>query len=147
LFLLVVLSALSFLQAEGNRDFLGREGSDTLVQELLVDPWSGSIHPEYGPNMMWNLSSSHMMGGWYRNSSGPMALTEEDAVEKANYFLSSVMPGSYAGNNPDKFNGYYTSHVFRDENITGMLSVNGFSGQVWYHNWHGIFIGMTEEHD
>jgi len=25
-----------------------------------------------------------------------------------------------------------------------MLSVNGYSGQVWYHNWHGQFVDMLE---
>jgi hypothetical protein len=26
----------------------------------------------------------------------------------------------------------------------GMLGVNGYSGQVWHHNWHGTFIGNKE---
>jgi len=26
----------------------------------------------------------------------------------------------------------------------GMLSVNGYTGQVWYHNWHGAFIQELE---
>jgi len=25
-----------------------------------------------------------------------------------------------------------------------MLSVNGYTGQVWYHIWHGKFIGMAD---
>ena len=41
--------------------------------------------------------------------------------------------------------GYYTIHtVDKDGNILGMLSVNGFSGDVWYHSWHGVFIDMQE---
>jgi hypothetical protein len=29
-----------------------------------------------------------------------------------------------------------------------MLSVNGYSGDVWYHTWHGMFISEAEEfHD
>jgi hypothetical protein len=24
-----------------------------------------------------------------------------------------------------------------------MLSVNGYSGQVWLHHWHGDFVAMT----
>jgi len=27
-----------------------------------------------------------------------------------------------------------------------MLSVNGYTGAVWYHTWHGSFLGM-KEHD
>ncbi len=28
--------------------------------------------------------------------------------------------------------------------ISGMLSVNGYTGQVWYHAWHGGFIASSE---
>ena len=28
--------------------------------------------------------------------------------------------------------------------IFGMLSINGYSGDVWYHSWHGDFISMEE---
>jgi len=29
-----------------------------------------------------------------------------------------------------------------------MLSVNGYTGQIWYHTWHGAFVDMSEhEHD
>jgi hypothetical protein len=32
----------------------------------------------------------------------------------------------------------------KDGRIDGMLSVNGSTGAVWYHNWHGAFIAGTE---
>jgi len=44
----------------------------------------------------------------------------------------------------DRFYGYYTLHVLNDRQIYGMLSVNGYTGQVWYHSWHGPFLGMKE---
>ncbi len=25
-----------------------------------------------------------------------------------------------------------------------MLSVNGYGGEVWYHDWHGQFVDMME---
>jgi len=28
----------------------------------------------------------------------------------------------------------------KDGKIYGMLSVNGYTGDVWYHSWHGYFI-------
>lgn len=43
-----------------------------------------------------------------------------------------------------KFYGYHTFDFGRDGKIIGMFSVNGYSGQVWYHGWHGVFIGMEE---
>ena len=34
------------------------------------------------------------------------------------------------------FYGYYTFHTEVNGETTGMLSVNAYTGQVWYHNWH-----------
>ena len=45
---------------------------------------------------------------------------------------------------PDQFYGYYTIHILRDGKIYGMLSVNGYTGQVWFHSWHGQFLNMIE---
>jgi hypothetical protein len=50
-------------------------------------------------------------------------------------------------NKADTFYGYYTIHVLRDGQVYGMLSVNGTTGQVWYHTWHGDFIAMREFHE
>jgi hypothetical protein len=46
---------------------------------------------------------------------------------------------------PDQFYGYYTLHIKDQGEVAGMLSVNGYTGQVWYHSWHGPFIAMEEE--
>ena len=52
------------------------------------------------------------------------------------------------GDEVDPFYGYYTLHTLNDGEIEGMLSVNGTTGQVWYHSWHGDFLDMTEDaHD
>jgi hypothetical protein len=45
---------------------------------------------------------------------------------------------------PDTFYGYYTVHTRKDGKISGMLSVNGYGGAVWYHTWHGAFIASKE---
>jgi hypothetical protein len=37
--------------------------------------------------------------------------------------------------------GYFTMDFLKDGMPAGMLSVNGATGQVWYHTWHGAFIG------
>ena len=52
----------------------------------------------------------------------------------------------------DAFYDYWTTHTRRGERIAGMLlSVNGETGAVRSHTWHGEFIGMTQggadEHD
>lgn len=38
------------------------------------------------------------------------------------------------------FPGYYTIDVSRSGKTVGMLSVNAYTGQVWYHTWHGTFV-------
>jgi hypothetical protein len=115
--------------------------------ELLVDPYTGAISPEPGPNMMWNVKYGHM-GGWWANgsqeSAASMPVSPEQARQAAQQYLDRYLPGTSAASQAEPFYGYYTLHVLKNDQIVGMLSVNGTSGQVWYHNWHGDFIGMTE---
>jgi len=121
--------------------------------EMLIDKESGRIFPEYGPNMMWNIKYGHggmmggpggMMGGFPQTPSGEI-IDEEEALEIAQAFLDEVYPGSEA-DDPHPFYGYYTIHTTRDGRIFGMLSVNQYTGAVWYHNWHGAYIRSLEHH-
>jgi hypothetical protein len=130
------------------------------AMELLVDPVSLSVFPEYGPNMMWNLKYGHMggavgmMGGYGgmmgdRNAnpgsvSATMTVTTDQAAKIAQQYLDQQFPGYQAASEPDPFYGYYTIDILKDGKPTGMLSVNGFSGQVFLHTWHGTFIEMSE---
>ncbi|UCC89065.1 MAG: hypothetical protein JSV81_07090 [Anaerolineales bacterium] len=118
--------------------------------ELLIQPYTGVIHPEPGPNMMWNTKYGHMGGMWGSATQQPtadMKVGAAQAVENAQEYLDDYLPGTTVSDEADGFYGYYTLHVLQDGQVVGMLSVNGFSGQVWYHNWHGEFIGMTEGHE
>lgn len=83
---------------------------------------------------------------WGAVSPAQMPIRPEKAREIARQYLVGVMPGAEAGE-PEPFYGYYTLHVLRSGKIIGMLSVNGYSGAVWYHSWHGEFLGMEEGHD
>ena len=130
--------------------------------ELLIDPADKFVFPEYGPNRMWNLKyGMHgrvgMMGGrmgsdWrQRNTTDQLTLTtmQIDPVEAqkiAQDYLNESFPGAEVSDHLTTFYGYYTIDVERDGNIFGMLSVNGLTGQVFYHHWHGEFIEM-EEHE
>ena len=113
--------------------------------ELLFDKTSGAIFPEYGPNMMWNQKygmHSGFAGNQYENN---MAIDEEKAIEVANSYLAKISQDEFAGDEGQKFYGYYTVDTLnKDGVVVGMLSVNGFTGQVWYHTWHGTFIEMKE---
>jgi len=72
-----------------------------------------------------------------------MTITEDQAKKDALDFLSSFLSGSDT-ESPDRFYGYYTLHILKDGKIYGMLSVNGYTGQVWFHSWHGQFISTKE---
>jgi hypothetical protein len=115
--------------------------------ELLVDRYTGGVYPEPGPNMMWNSKYGHMggmMGSWRGGDTGVMPVNSEQARVLAQQWLERFIPGSSAVDETDAFYSYYTIHVMKDGQVFGMLSVNGYSGEVWYHNWHGAFIEMEE---
>jgi hypothetical protein len=115
--------------------------------EMLIDPYTGRIFPEYGPNMTWNTKYGMMGGGMMGSQHGAptadMPVTKDQAAKIAENYLKSNLPGASI-EDPDVFYGYYTIHIVKDGKIYGMLSVNGYSGQVWYHSWHGQFIQMKQ---
>jgi hypothetical protein len=130
------------------------------AMEVLVDPATLNVYPEYGPNMMWNLKygmmagrggrMGGMMGGYWNQNvdetvSAEMTVTPEQAIANAQAYLDRNLAGATVEDHADPFYGYYTLHVQRDGEVVGMLSVNGFSGDVFLHTWHGDFIEMSEE--
>jgi hypothetical protein len=138
--------------------------------ELLVDPASQIAYPERGPNMMWNLKYSglnhqyrmggnsgmmsgngvmmggngKMMSGWDStvpvDASATMTVTPQQAIEYAQKYLDANISGATAATDPIQFYGYYTLDFEKDGKVAGMLSVNGYSGQIFLHTWHGTFI-------
>jgi hypothetical protein len=134
------------------------------VMEVLVDPATKTVYPEMGPNMMWNLKYGMMSGfGGYGMMGGMMghhpgfnqgAATEataempvstDQAVELAQEYLAANFPHLTVEEQADPFYGYYTLHVQEDGEPVGMLSVNGYSGQVFPHTWHGELLEMSGE--
>ncbi|MEN2974227.1 MAG: hypothetical protein ABDH32_01460 [Candidatus Caldarchaeales archaeon] len=117
--------------------------------EVLVNPYTGQITPEPGPNMMWNIK----YGMHYRMGPviGPRTpapfstiITEDEAKQIAYDYLSRIYPGRIEVEEPTKFYGYYTMDYKLNGQIHSMLSVNEFTGAVWYHSWHGDFIQELE---
>lgn len=137
------------------------------AMELIVER-NGLVHPEPGPNMMWNTKYGHMSGfggmmgsgmtggpgprgGWGRGMMGrgwgqpgqgaapAQAITIDRARQIASQYLNTAFPGA----TPDEgtaFYGYFTFDVERSAKTIGMLSVNAYTRQVWYHTWHGTFV-------
>lgn len=117
---------------------------DHAAFELLVNPYNGTVTPEPGPNMMWNTKYSPM-GARFIGSEGPMNVSVEQARQDALAYLKNVEPQYTVEAKPDVFYGYYTMHFLKDGKILGMLSVNGYTGQVWVHTWHGAYIKMETD--
>jgi len=120
--------------------------------EFLIDRNTGIATPEPGPNMMWNLKYGHMaqgmmgLGGVFNtfgNDGTSMTLSEDDAYEAAALYLSRLGSGLEADQHTAAYYGYYTLHTLQEGQIVGMLSVNGFSGEVWSHTWHGAYLGQV----
>ena len=110
--------------------------------QMLIDKYTGSISPEMGPNMIWNTKYGMMrgmMGGWIGTPTTPMTITVDQARTTAQQFLNTYYSGTTVGD-VTPFYGYYHVEVLLSGNTYGMLSVNGYTGQVWYHTWHGTFI-------
>jgi hypothetical protein len=136
------------------------------AMELLVEPVTLAVFPEFGPNMMWNLKygmmsgemdfgmmGGGMMGGGMMGGGmmggvanvdpdAEMLVTEDEVAILAQEYLDQVYPGFESDEYADQFYGYYTLHIKSNGEIVGMLSVNGFTRQVFVHSWHGDFIEM-----
>ncbi len=103
----------------------------------------GYIMPEPGPNMMWNTKYG-MMGGWNRNQGAAMTVTKDQALQIAQTYLDQNVNAAKVEEDGMQFYGYYTMDFTVNGKIAGMLSVNGYTGQVWYHTWHGAFVQEIE---
>ena len=125
--------------------------------ELLIDPYTGAVQPEYGPNRMWNTKYGQMsdQGGMMPSSTidglapvrptAKMPVTAKQASKLAQQYLDTQKTGLTIEKGLDVFYGYYTLYSLdKAGNTVGMLSVNGYTGQVWNHIWNGKFIGVAK---
>jgi hypothetical protein len=106
----------------------------------------GAIMPEPGPNMMWNTKYSPMRNGMmgFRNQAiSSMTVSESVAQQRGQSYLDANFKSAKT-EMATQFYGYYTFDFTVEGKIAGMLSVNGYTGQVWYHSWHGAFIQEVE---
>lgn len=125
-----------------------KQGAGYRMGMMGYSGGTGIALPEMGPNMMWNTKyspMSRMMGsyggmmGYHTQTAGPMTVPTQQARSYAQQYLNGSLPGKTAGD-VDTYYGYYTIDVLLNGSTFGMLSVNGYTGQVWYHTWHGAYI-------
>lgn len=128
--------------------------------EVIVDPATKNVTPEIGPNMMWNIKYGHMSNanfrrnrmGLYNGDNNQLStaqvtvntVTAEQALQYAQSFLDSNKTGATIAQDAIEFYGYYSMDYLVDGKPAGMLSVNGFTGQVWLHTWHGTLLEEWE---
>ncbi len=90
-----------------------------------------------------NINGRGMMSRYsYGNTVTPtttMPVNVTQAKADAQKFLNINYPNTTTGD-VTTFYGYYTIEVLNNGNTYSMISVNGYTGQVWYHTWHGDFL-------
>jgi len=121
---------------------VGDKSTGNGAFELLINKVTGVVTPEMGPNMMWNTQYRFGAGwcNWIRGTpTTAPTVTQEQATTNAQQYLNSYLSGTTTGD-VTVFPGYYTIEILSNGSPYGMLSVNAFTGQVWFHNWHGSFI-------
>ncbi len=119
------------------------KSTGTNAFQIIIDKYSGAVYPEMGPNMMWNTKYSPMawmVGGWFNQLAGKMTVTMDQAHANAEQYLKTYLPAATVEDKGDTFYGYYNFDVLQNGKTYGMVSVNGYTGAVWYHTWHGDFL-------
>ncbi len=135
------------------------EPGGELGTEVLVDPTTGAVSIEYGPAMMWNTrygmmggsGAGAMMSGDFRGdptwTPSPVTAQPSVSAQEAEAIAARWLAreqGTLRAGKADAFPGYYTIHTLEGDQVAGMLSVNAYTGAVWYHWWHGPFLSMME---
>jgi hypothetical protein len=114
--------------------------------ELLINKVTGIVTPEPGPNMMWNTQYT-FGAGWCNWAQGAITtaptVTVDQAKINAQQYLTAYLPSTTVGD-VTTFSGHYTIEVLTNGTPYGMLSVNSFTGQIWYHTWHSAFVQEQE---
>lgn len=146
---------------------VAEKSSGIGAMELLVDPDTLAVYPEYGPNRMWNTKYGMMGGkggcgfsdvvncgmGYYADADSTfdndLDISMSEAADIADEYLADKITGAEVMEDGYPFYGYYTFDYKQDGQMAGMLSVHGNNGQAWLHTWHGQFIEEweLEEHD
>jgi hypothetical protein len=108
-----------------------------------------TLEPVPGLSMMWGgmmRGSPGMMGSpsnWYGSGTGKVTSLAQ-AVIVANGWLAQIHSGQKVETDGRAFPGYFTLDTTLNGKTYGMLSVNDTTGTVWYHGWHGTFLGERQ---
>ncbi len=130
-----------------------KDAAGNAATEVIVDPVSGAVTTEPGPAMMWNTQYG-MHGKSGMNGGAGTQVSVAQARTIAQQWLDANKPGQSVAS-VDAYPGYFTADIALTSagvagdsapswTLTGMLSVNATTGQVWFHTWHGTFIARED---
>ena len=111
------------------------------VTAVLIDRGTGAVSVEPGPAMMWNTRYG-MATGAASGGGSDAGLNTAQAAGIAQHWLRRA-GRDVTVDAAEAFPGYYTLDTLRKGRVEGMLSVQATTGAVWYHGWHGRFLGRT----
>ncbi len=115
----------------------------------LVHPYNGRLYPGHHPDKYWNteyrdeavdVTSNRVTSDM---GSSPMTVTEEQAWNDAQRFIERHLPDGQAGA-VERFYGYYIIPVLMFEDVIGLVSINGYTGEVCYEACHGSLIERVD---
>jgi uncharacterized membrane protein YkoI len=96
--------------------------------EMLVDPRTGSVSAEPGPNMMWNTKYGHR---YWTGASGTPTVSVDQAKKIVKDWLAAGGDRTDYDLEVTEMYGYYSIHLEKDMKMAGMVGVNAWTGQVW----------------
>jgi hypothetical protein len=114
----------------------------------MLGDTSSTLEPIPGMSMMWGggMMGNGVMGSpssWYSTGAGKVSSLRQ-AVTAADKWLARTRPGETANADGRSYPGYFTMDTAVGGKTAGMLSVNASTGAVWYHGWHGTFLGERQ---
>lgn len=109
--------------------------------ELVVNANGGAVHPT-PVTMQWNTSYGRAQYSLQGNV-GQMSVTSSQAAQNAKDYVTKVSSNASVSS-PVQYSGYYSFIVSDNGKTVGVLSVNGYNGQVWYQNWNGAFVKSVQ---
>ena len=122
----------------GNQQSQGMMGGQTNQGGMMNGQNQGMAGvAQPGQEMMGNTLNQGA-----RSTPAVVRYTLTSAQKVADTFVAGYLPGGKVLEGL-AFPGYYTFDYGRKA-IEGMLSVNAYTGEVWVHGWHGLFLGEAK---
>jgi hypothetical protein len=129
------------------------KSSGINVMELIIDTETDIVLSEYGSSFTWNvmypsIPDSKTIGNIEFTPSGPvvnpaenpMTISPEQAKIIAQQYLKQYKINVKLSKTVETFSGYYVIEYLHLGKVVGMISINGYTGQAFRHDWHQIFL-------